>query len=202
MYCRGQHPSSNCTVVTNIAARKQFIRQKRKCFKRLRSGHLASQCSNGKNCHLCGLRGHHPSICEAQKSDGSILKWNTSGEGNQGNQNSPVQAPTTSMFINVSEEGHSPSNCESEYLHPAGHDITVNATLIFDSGSQRSYITEGLQKALHLPVSGRDTLMIKTFGESTPKLRHCDSTTGSGDNRWHDDLCYCVCGSTHMYPSE
>ena len=137
-YCRGQHPSSNCTVVTNVAARKQFIRQKGKCFKCLRSGHLASQCSNGKNCHLCGFKGHHPSICEAQKSDGSISKWNAGREGDQGNQNSPVQAPTTSMFINV-KNGVLLQTARANIFNPAGHDVSVNARLIFDSGSQRSY---------------------------------------------------------------
>ena len=100
-YCRGQHPSSNCTAVTNVAAQKQFIGQKGKCFKCLRSEHLASQCSNGKNCHLYGFKGHQPSKCEAQISDGRISKWNSGREGDQGNQNSPVQAPATSMFINV-----------------------------------------------------------------------------------------------------
>ena len=46
--------------------------------------------------------------------------------------------------------------------------------MVFDSGSQRSYISEILQKTLNLPIAGQDTLLIKTFGESTAKLRRCD----------------------------
>ena len=67
-YCKGTHPSVNCNVVTEISARKQMHRQKGKCFKCLRAGHLANQCGNGKACHICGLR-HHASICESLGKD-------------------------------------------------------------------------------------------------------------------------------------
>ena len=52
--------------------------------------------------------------------------------------------------------------------------IPQNIRMIFDSCSQRSYVTESLQKALGLQASGRDTLLIKTFGESHAQLRKCD----------------------------
>lgn len=43
-----------------------------------------------------------------------------------------------------------------------------------DSCSQRGYITEELQRTLHLPVAGQKTLLIKTFGEAFAKLQRCD----------------------------
>ena len=46
--------------------------------------------------------------------------------------------------------------------------------LIFDNCSQRSYITESTQKRMNLPVTGSDTLMIKTFADTAAKLRKCD----------------------------
>ena len=46
--------------------------------------------------------------------------------------------------------------------------------MVFDSGSQRSYISENLQKTLNLPIAGHDTVLIRTFGESAAKLRRCD----------------------------
>ena len=51
---------------------------------------------------------------------------------------------------------------------------TQNIRMIFYSCSQRSYVTESLQKSLGLPSSGSDTLLIKTFGESHAQLRKCD----------------------------
>ncbi|XP_068684931.1 uncharacterized protein [Montipora foliosa] len=57
---------------------------------------------------------------------------------------------------------------------PGSGEHSVNARMVFDSGSQRSYISENLQNTLKLPVAGQDTLLIKTFEESTAKLRQCD----------------------------
>ena len=39
-FCNGNHPSSNCTIVTDISARKQILRRRGKCFKCLKTGHL------------------------------------------------------------------------------------------------------------------------------------------------------------------
>lgn len=57
---------------------------------------------------------------------------------------------------------------------PGNGEWLVNARMVFDSGSQRSYISENLQKTLDLPIAGQDTVLIRTFGESTAKLRRCD----------------------------
>ena len=46
--------------------------------------------------------------------------------------------------------------------------------LMSDSCSQKSYITNKLQFELCLAVIGRETVLIKTFREVTPKLVTCD----------------------------
>ena len=50
------------------------------------------------------------------------------------------------------------------------------ARLIFDSGSQRSYISERLRDSLALPTVSHETLTINAFGEDTGKLQNCDIT--------------------------
>ena len=62
-FCNGNHPSSNCTIVTDISARKQILRRRGKCFKCLKTGHLVRDCKSGKPCYNCG-NNHHTSICE------------------------------------------------------------------------------------------------------------------------------------------
>ena len=57
---------------------------------------------------------------------------------------------------------------------PGNGERFVNARMVFDCGSQRSYISKNLQKTLNLPITGQDTPLIKTFRESTAKLRRCD----------------------------
>ena len=42
--------------------------------------------------------------------------------------------------------------------------------LIFDSGSQNTYVTSDLKNALSLPVIGKEKMFIKTFGDVSPKF--------------------------------
>ena len=45
-FCNGNHLSSNCTIVTDISARKQILRRRGKCFKCLQTGHLFRYCKS------------------------------------------------------------------------------------------------------------------------------------------------------------
>lgn len=39
-YCQGQHLSARCNIVSNVAARREILRRKGKCFNCLRSAHI------------------------------------------------------------------------------------------------------------------------------------------------------------------
>ena len=48
--------------------------------------------------------------------------------------------------------------------------------LLLDSGSQRTYITNGLAEKLHLPITGSETLAVYTFSASKPRELHTPVT--------------------------
>ena len=50
----------------------------------------------------------------------------------------------------------------------------IQARLIFDTGSQCSYVSTRLRNALQLPTINQETLMIKTFGCKTDQLQSRD----------------------------
>ena len=50
----------------------------------------------------------------------------------------------------------------------------MNAHMIFDSCSQRSYITSMTREQLNLPTVGKETLLIKTFGCDSASIKECD----------------------------
>ena len=50
----------------------------------------------------------------------------------------------------------------------------MNAHMIFDSCSQRSYITSMTRQQLNLPTVGKETLFIKTFGCDSASIKECD----------------------------
>ena len=149
-----------------------MLRRKGRCFKCLRTGHLTNRCENGKARHICGLR-HHTSICESlgKESQSTHLGKGAVKEGDALNPSAAsFQAPTTSMYIS-SKSSVLLQTARANISKPGNDEHFVNARMVFDSGSQRSYISENLQKTLTLPITGQETLLIKTFGESTAKLR-------------------------------
>jgi len=54
-------------------------------------------------------------------------------------------------------------------LHPV-----VNMRILFDSGSQRSYISERAKAKLNLLSKRKEKLLIKTFGQENGQLKECD----------------------------
>ena len=87
--------------------------------------------------------------------------------------NLPAHTPTTNMFIGA-KNNVLLQTARANIYKPDDNDAPVNARLIFDGCSQRTFVTESLQRFLNLPVSGRHTLLIKSFGEPIAKLRQCD----------------------------
>ena len=55
--------------------------------------------------------------------------------------------------------------------NPGNPEHKINAHLIFDTGSQRSYVSEGLREEMSCPTVKTETLMIKTFGTTTGELK-------------------------------
>ena len=51
---------------------------------------------------------------------------------------------------------------------------TREVRVIFDSGSQRSYITDNVRKLLNLDFKSTETMIIKTFGSTKAKRQVCD----------------------------
>ena len=65
------HPASKCLKVTNMAARKQILRQEGMCFICFNSGHLAKMCKSSYKCRKCNGK-HDISICTFEKTDESV----------------------------------------------------------------------------------------------------------------------------------
>lgn len=57
---------------------------------------------------------------------------------------------------------------------PNNPDGKVKVRVIFDSCSQRSYVSQRLHGTLQLPVIGSHNLLIKAFGDESPRLRSCE----------------------------
>ena len=64
-YCKQNHPSNKCSVVTDIQAREQILISKTRCFNCLPVGHVIKNCTKPQKCYICQGK-HHISICNSK----------------------------------------------------------------------------------------------------------------------------------------
>ena len=85
-----------------------------------------------------------------------------------------MNVPSTSMYVDQARGSVYLQTATTDVVRPDGDGFATTVRIVFDSCSQRSYITEDLKLKLGLPVIGRDSLLIKTFGDSDARLRSCE----------------------------
>lgn len=140
-YCQQPHPSTDCTSVPNVSARKEILKTSGRCFYCLRKGHLGRNCRSMRKCQKCKSR-HHTSICEAQDHQAashspmtpSLLKPSTSTPSNL-DPAAPTYTPT------MTTNALCPHDQKAVLLQTA-HGILYNPTklievrLRFDTGQK------------------------------------------------------------------
>ncbi|KAL5514973.1 hypothetical protein EMCRGX_G000071 [Ephydatia muelleri] len=90
-----------------------------------------------------------------------------------GSNATAARASTLSMYVDC----RTPvllQTAKATLHHPDNPSLMLEARIILDSGSQRSYITSKLKDDLSLPVERRETMSIKTFGAAKERLQTCE----------------------------
>jgi len=152
LYCNESgHFASRCTSVTNIATRRELLRKQGRCFVCLRTGHLGRNCPSRYSCRKCKKK-HHISICETNDQSGGVTHHTNFVSSSNG-----VLLQTASAVISDT------SGVRKKYTR-----------ILFDSGSQRSYISQDLCKSLKLKPLRSEKIIIKTFGDDNSKVQNLD----------------------------
>lgn len=173
-FCGKSHATARCIEVLKlpIPEREKRIKEKWLCFRCLKSGHIAKGCS--AKCAKCTGR-HHEMCCTAgQKTDSKTLKAEDTQVKSA--QDVPVEA------TNVSHVGVSCSKKLGGYrtvLQTArvcvhGSKGKVEATLLFDSGSDRTYVSSSLINRVGPKWVSSIDIKYAAFGggKSTSKMRN------------------------------
>ena len=191
-YCREGHASASCTTVTDIKARKDILRRAGRCYVCLRRGHTANRCGATSRCPKCG-RKHHVSICEPP----SVTEEKAPASAK--NQRSESTKDTTRVGTCLSsggQENHAAVWLQSAVAAVAGERTPASqksARLLFDSGSQCSYVTEAARKELDLRCIDTVPVVINTFGSAEGRPQNLDKVRVSvkdmdGDSIWVNAL--------------
>lgn len=165
--CKGEHFINQCKRFLRLSVRDRQEECKRKnlCFRCLRGNHKSNECYSTKKCSSCG-GSHHPLLC---------FKGTTS-EGGKSGQN--LLAKSHSYLTNkVSPENtvkHTLLQTVSATAMGLQADQKIN--ILFDSGSDKTYISSACVRKLGLEPVGKEQVSVALFGENKPRVRKIRNT--------------------------
>jgi hypothetical protein len=169
VYCGEFHFSASCTHIKDSSKRKDILTRDKRCYLCLRTGHITRDCKKRQNCRWCEGR-HHQSICQRdakhKKPENPAKDDSTSGEA-QG-QNRTTTTTTNGKSSNVLLQ------TATTFAYSRQQSATVPVRVLMDSGSQRTYITNGLKEKLGLQPTKTETLKLNTFGGDRFSKKRCD----------------------------
>ena len=191
--------SASCEKVTSIQARKEMLKKEGRCFLCLASGHRVSQCNPNKKCRRCQRR-HHQSICEAAVNNSNANASNSNASNTNENHTNASNTNVSHTNMSNTDVSHTNINNTNETTAEAttltsppprtnkvkillqtartqpyavnGERIPVR--VLFDSGSQKSYITNRLKTRLGLTPIKKELLNLNVFGSETTRKQNCD----------------------------
>ena len=149
IFCNKDHKPHHCKTVTNIDARKIILKNKERCFVCLKNAHIAKQCKSQIKCYKCSGR-HHLAVCYHNGGD------------------PPNNKETSCQHVGSTSSNYS-LLLQTAHVNIRNRNITSFARILFDNGSQLSYITPELRNRLQLETIDTREICIKTFGSVTTK---------------------------------
>ena len=81
---------------------------------------------------------------------------------------------TSTMHVGSNNNSILLQTAQAFVSRPDNQETGMYTQVIFDSCSQRSYITCKTREQLKLPTVGKETLLIKTFGDNSASVKECD----------------------------
>jgi len=164
VFCNEEHYSAECKSVQDVDERRKILRKNNRCFSCLKVGHRAANCQKSRSCRVCSGQ-HHQSICNNSAST-------KNAEINNKTNNNEITSNTTTTVAN--SRLHVVLQTARAIVTTPHNSKHVQGRILFDSGSQRSYITENLRQKLKAPAVATETLNLNTFGDKGFTKRKCD----------------------------
>ena len=188
IYCRRNHKTKFCDIITKPEIHKEILFKDMRCFICMKKGHSAKPCRNTMKCFKCSGC-HHVAVCAFQNID----------SGN------PLQLQedhsTTSNLINVPKNDLIFLQTARAKASSVDERNCQNFRILFDNGSQLSYISPQAAKNLNLKSLGKKDIVVKIFGnvKALKKLDMVQFAVKSKDenvniyiNAFVTDICYLV----------
>ena len=190
VFCEQSHKPQHCKNVTELQARKAILREKGKCFRCLRSGHLSSRCSSRIKCFNCS-KTHHAAVCEGERTQTTPEVTSSMHTSSSSSASVLLQTARAPVFTENKQEQRI-------------------SRILFDGGSQFSYISKELRHELKLKTIERNEVIIKAFGKTSSKeiMEKVRLNIKTIDDRmisiecYVKDICYPLTGQNTVLAAE
>ena len=180
-FCKKHHYSNECREITDPCERKAIITEAKRCYNCFRTGHNAKECRQTRKCYFCNGK-HNTALCtsarKSSSSNANETKANISitkisakhrEESDQSTDGRTVTTATSREKTNVLLQ------TARVFVYGEGQEERgIETTVLFDSGSQKSYITEKLKNRLRLKTKGSESINLNTFGSNKYTKQCCD----------------------------
>ena len=177
LFCKGEHNPNDCNVVTDKGKRYSIVREARVCFNCL-NRYSVSKCKSRNRCKVCH-RKHHTSLCQNVEPPPPV----SSNESTTTNKISGAPPTDKTAALSVASyhigdtDRHTPVLLKTAVASVGSHNNHVSAHILFDEGSQRSFITSEAATKLDLKPETQETTSLSTFGGTTSSVKRIDTAT-------------------------
>ena len=173
-FCQQGHPSQECRTVPGVQARQEKLKKSGRCYNCLQRGHVSKYCRSKVRCFSCKGK-HHGAICP-NKSNPKVGESTPSSEPETTlNPEAPPYNPQPTRALWTYSGKHVLlQTAQATAFNPEHPSVTRRVRIVMDTGSQRSYITDGVRKQLALTAAGEQCMTIMTFGAKQGENQNCE----------------------------
>ncbi len=179
-FCSGFHRGITCTAYPTAAARREkILKDNKRCVRCLREDHVNSRkCkANIGQCKFC-RQTHMHSLCPSQFGTSGPSSHTPAHTSTSDNRKSAKKQATSQHHTCTAHTGGKQTLLQTASVKVFNEDKSqcAKVSLVLDSGSEKTYITESLAKKLNLPRLGKEYIDIFHFGSRKPIPTSTDRT--------------------------
>ena len=172
-YCNALHYSASCQSVTDPAKRKEILSQAKRCCNCLRQGHGVKDCRSPRLCRNCASRHHRFIFSKGYIPHDSPERPNDSKDKDEETKTEGRTNCTITAGSQIANRKHVLLQTARTIATNVDGSNTSTVRILFDSGIQRSYITDDLRRKLRLNAIKTETLHLHTFGDNKHQRKSC-----------------------------
>jgi hypothetical protein len=165
-FCEGGHKSRECKAYTDTESRLKVVKEKHLCFNCL-GKHPVAKCNSSKRCLNC-KRKHHTTICSRRQVGNQAT-------GSSKNETSSPETAVLHSCTSLPDKGVLLKTAITTVS--SANQVQTEASILFDEGAQKSFITQQLAEELELTREGTETLYLSSFGSRSNKVQQVDVAT-------------------------